>query len=58
MELFSVAKSCGDHLHTLIGNLLEFSKLKAKKIELNNGQVDLKQNVRKIVKMNYFKAKE
>jgi hypothetical protein len=37
---------------------LEFSKLKAKKIELNKGQVDLKQNVRKIVKMNYFKAKE
>ena len=36
-ELLSVAKSCGDHLHTLIGNLLEFSKLKAKKIELNNG---------------------
>ena len=58
IELFSVAKCCGEHLHTLIGNLLEFSKLKKKKIELNTGQVDLKQNVKKIVKMNYFKSKE
>jgi signal transduction histidine kinase len=57
-EVLSVAKCCGEHLHTLIGNLLEFSKLKKKKVELNKGQVDLKSNVRKIVKMNYFKAKE
>lgn len=37
---------------------MEFSKLKAKKVELNKGQVDLKSIVRKIVKMSYFKAKE
>ena len=53
-----MAKSCGEHLHTLIGNLLEYSKLKAKKIEINKMTIDLIQNTRNIVKMNYFKSKE
>ena len=42
----------------MIGNLLEFSKLKAKKIELNLNPTDIRENVRKILKMHYFKAKE
>lgn len=57
-EIFSMAKSCGEHLHTLIGNLLEYSKLKAKKIEINKTSIDMMQNIKSIVKMNYFKSKE
>lgn len=41
LEVFSMAKSCGEHLNTLIGNLLEYSKLKAKKIEINKTTIDL-----------------
>ena len=58
IEIFSMAKSCGEHLHTLIGNLLEYSKLKAKKIEINKTTIDLIHNTRSIVKMQYFKSKE
>jgi hypothetical protein len=42
----------------MIGNLLEFSKLKAKKIELNKSSTDIKENAKAILKMGYFKAKE
>lgn len=51
-----MAKSCGEHLHTLIGNLLEYSKLKAKKIEINKSAIDLKFNIQRILKMNYMKS--
>lgn len=57
-ELFHVANTCCEHLNTMIGNLLEFSKLKAKKIELNKNAVDIRENVSNILKMNYLKAKE
>jgi len=53
-----MAKSCGDHLHTLISNLLEYSKLKAKKIEINKSAFDLKTIVKRILKMNYLKSQE
>lgn len=53
-----MANSCGDHLNTMINNLLEYSKLKAKKIELNQTPIDIIENVRSVLKMNYFKAKE
>lgn len=53
-----MAKSCGEHLHTLIGNLLEYSKLKAKKIEINKSAIDLKNNIKRILKMNYLKSQE
>lgn len=58
LEIFSMAKSCGEHLHTLIGNLLEYSKLKAKKIEINKTAFDLKANVKRILKMNFLKSQE
>jgi signal transduction histidine kinase len=51
-----MAKSCGEHLNTLIGNLLEYSKLKAKKIEIAKNAIDLKHNVQRIIKMNYLKS--
>lgn len=53
-----MAKSCGEHLKTLIGNLLEYSKLKAKKIELNKATIDLRANITRILKMNYIKSQE
>lgn len=42
----------------MIGNLLDFSKLKANKIELNKAPTNIKETVKSILKMNYFKAKE
>lgn len=42
----------------MIGNLLEFSKLKAKKIEINKVATDVLENARNILKMSYFKSKE
>lgn len=57
-EIFNMAKSCGEHLHTLIGNLLEYSKLRAKKIEINKSAIDLKNNIKRILKMNYLKCQE
>lgn len=45
-------------MHTFIDNLLEFSKMKAKNIELNKTSFDIKENVTNILKMNYFKSKE
>ena len=40
-ELFDVANSCGEHLNIMINNMLEYSKLRAKKIELNKTSIDL-----------------
>ena len=42
----------------MIGNLLEFSKLKAKKIEINKTAFDLKGNIKRILKMSYLKSQE
>lgn len=56
--MFAVANSCGDHLNTMINNLLEYSKLRANKIELNKTSVSVLKLVKNILKMHYFKAKE
>lgn len=55
-EIFSMSKSCGELLHTLIGNLLEYSKLKAKKIEINKSALDLKHIILRTLKLMYFKS--
>jgi len=47
-----------DHLNTMINNMLEFSKLRANKIELNLASVNLLKMTKKIIKMHYFKAKD
>ena len=42
----------------MINNLMEYSKLKAQKVELNKTSIDLLLNVRNLLKMHYYKAKE
>lgn len=42
----------------MINNLLEYSKLKSKKVEMTRTSINLIENVRCILKMHYFKAKE
>eukprot|EP00350_Pseudokeronopsis_sp_OXSARD2_P013119 CAMPEP_0170568468 /NCGR_PEP_ID=MMETSP0211-20121228/81225_1 /TAXON_ID=311385 /ORGANISM="Pseudokeronopsis sp., Strain OXSARD2" /LENGTH=112 /DNA_ID=CAMNT_0010890381 /DNA_START=457 /DNA_END=795 /DNA_ORIENTATION=- len=42
----------------MITNMLEFSKLRANKMELNLTSVNLMKTAKEVLKMHYFKAKE
>jgi signal transduction histidine kinase/response regulator RpfG family c-di-GMP phosphodiesterase len=50
-EIMTTAKVCGETLLNLIGNLLDVSKIEAKKLELLTAPAYLRENLDKIVKM-------
>ena len=55
-ELLTTAKSCGENLHHLIGNILDFSKIKDQKIELFLTECDIHELINKVVMMHKIKA--
>ena len=55
-ELLSSAKTCGDTLLHLIGNILDVSKIKEKKMELNLTDADIAEVMRKVILMHKIKA--
>ena len=55
-ELLSSAKTCGDTLLHLIGNILDISKIKDKKMELNLTDADISEVMRKTILMHKIKA--
>ena len=56
-ELLSSAKSCGDTLLHLIGNILDVSKILDKKMDLCLTEVDINEVVSKVMLMHKIKAK-
>ena len=55
-ELLTTAKSCGENLHHLIGNILDFSKIKDQKMELFLTECDIHELINKVVMMHKIKA--
>ena len=55
-ELLSSAKTCGDTLLHLIGNILDVSKIKDKKMELSLADCDISEVMRKVTMMHKIKA--
>ena len=55
-ELLSSARTCGDTLLHLIGNILDVSKIKDKKMELNLADADITEVMRKVILMHKIKA--
>ena len=56
-ELLSSAKSCGDTLLHLIGNILDVSKIQDKKMDLCLKEVDINEVVKKVILMHKIRAK-
>ena len=56
-ELLSAAKSCGDTLLHLIGNILDVSKIQDKKMDLCLTEVDINEVVNKVMLMHKIRAK-
>ena len=56
-KLLTVAKSCGDSLLHLIGNILDVSKIKEQKLELNIRETDISEIISKVIMMHSLKAK-
>ena len=57
IELLSSAKACGDTLLHLIGNILDVTKIKDQKMELNIISSDIKEIIHKVIMMHKMKAK-
>ncbi len=57
-DYFSTIKYCSDNLLDLISQILDFSKMEAKKMKLDNIIFDLRQLSDEVVKTHSFKAKE
>ena len=55
-ELVSAAKSCGDTLLHLIGNILDVSKIKDKKMEVYIKDSDISEVINKVMAMHKMKA--
>ena len=56
-ELVSSAKSCGETLLHLIGNILDVSKIKDKKMELFFQDADITEIINKVMMMHSIKAR-
>ena len=55
-KLLSTAKSCGDSLLHLIGNILDVTKIKDKKMELYYNDTDVTELINRIAMMHQIKA--
>lgn len=58
MDYFSTIKYCSDNLLDLISQILDFSKMEAKKMRLDNIIFDLRKLTDEVVKTHSFKARE
>ena len=55
-ELLSTAKSCGESLMHLIGNILDVTKINDKKMELFSTDIDIIELINRIIMMHKYKA--
>ena len=57
-EQLLIINSCGEHLLSLINDILDMSKIEAQKMEVSINEINLRQMVKTIYNMNRIKAEQ